>query len=109
MMIPGTRAKALLYYTRPMTKRGRRSFLGAVSFYRRYLEQLASYTATLSPATSKATPGKVEWTRVMKSAFYLICESISNACSLTIPLPEDEMSIVIDAAGSGIGGVLQVS
>ena len=64
--------------------------------------------ATLSPATSKAAPGKVEWTKEMESAFHLICESISNACSLTIPLPEDEMSIVTDAAGSGIGGVLQV-
>ena len=44
----------------------------------------------------------------MESAFHLICESISNACSLTIPLPEDEMSIVTNAAGSGIEGVLQV-
>ena len=46
--------------------------------------------------------------REIESAVHLICESISNACSLTIPLPEDEMSIVTDAAGSGIGGLLQV-
>ena len=104
MMIPCTRAKALLDYMRPSTKRALRSLLGAVSFYRRYLEQLVSHTTTLSPATSNAVPGKVEWTKEMESAFHLICESISNACSLTIPLPEDEMSIVTNAAGSGIGG-----
>ena len=51
MMIPDTRAKVLLDYTRPTTKRALRSLLGAVSFYRRYLEQLASHTTTLSPAT----------------------------------------------------------
>ena len=33
---------------------------------------------------------------------------ISTTCKLTIPLPEDVMSIVTDASGLGIGGVLQV-
>ena len=60
MMIPCTRAKAVLDYMRPSTKRALRSLLGAVSFYRRYLEQLVSHTTTLSPATSNAAPGKVE-------------------------------------------------
>ena len=44
----------------------------------------------------------------MESAFHRICESVSNDCVLTIPLPEDAMSILTDAFGSGIGGVLQV-
>ena len=44
----------------------------------------------------------------MDSAFHSICEYISNACVLTIPLPEDVMSVVTDASGLGIGGVLQV-
>ena len=44
----------------------------------------------------------------MESAFTSICEFISDACVLTIPLPEDAMSIVTDALGRGIGGVLQV-
>ena len=91
-----------------MTKRGLRSFLGAVSFYRRYVRLLASDTATLSAATSKAAPMKVAWTREMDTAFTHIRESMSNTCILTIPLPEDTMSLVTDVSGSGIGGVLQV-
>ena len=41
-------------------------------------------------------------------AFHNICACISTSCKLTIPLPQDVMSIVTDASGLGIGGVLQV-
>ena len=44
----------------------------------------------------------------MESAFTTICECISKACMFTIPFPEDVMSVVTDASGLGIGGVLQV-
>ena len=44
----------------------------------------------------------------MELAFSNICKSVSCSCLLTIPLPEDTMSIITDASGSGIGGVLQV-
>ena len=104
MAIPDKRAEALTKYTKPTTKRGLRSFLGAISFYRRYVELLASDTAVLSPATSKLAPSKVLWTEAMESAFHSIRECISNSCILTIPLPEDTMSIVTDASGLGIGG-----
>ena len=76
MSIPETRAQALLKYTRPTTKVGLRSFLGAVSFYRRYIRQLASDKATLSPVTSKAAPVKVSWTEGMELAFTNICRSV---------------------------------
>ena len=108
MSIPAKRVEALANYTRPSTKRGLRSFLGAISFYRRYVELLASQTAILSPSTSKLAPSNVLWTREMESAFHSICKLISDTCVLTIPLPEDVMSVITDASGLGIGGVLQV-
>ena len=108
MSIPAKRVEALANYTRPSTKRGLRSFLGAISFYIRYVELLASQTAILSPSTSKLAPSKVLWTREMESAFHYICKLISDTCVSTIPLPEDVMSVVTDASGLGIGGVHQV-
>ena len=84
MTIPETRAEALLNYCRPVTKRG----LGAVSFYRRYIKQLATDT---SPATSKDAPAKVSWTVVMEQAFHNIWRSVSCLCVLTIPLHEDNV------------------
>ena len=38
MSIPQHRVKALVEYTKPNTKKGLKSFLGAIGFYRRYVE-----------------------------------------------------------------------
>ena len=108
MTIPEDRARAIGEYRRPITKKGMRSFVGAVGFYRKYVEMLAKETAVLSPATSKSAPNRIQWTEEMVSAFNSIRHTIAHACSLTIPLVSDKISIVTDASGRGIGGVLQV-
>ena len=107
MTILDHRVQCLANYSRPVTKKGIRSFLGAISFYRRYVDLLAKETAVLSPSTSKLAPSRVLWTKEMELAFTNICELISNTCKLTIPLPEDVMSLVTDASSLGIGGVLR--
>ena len=48
------------------------------------------------------------WTEEGEWAFNAICECIFNSCSLCIPLPQDQFSILTDSSGLGIGGVLQV-
>jgi len=42
MALPAHRAEAFRHYERPKTKKGLRSFIGAVSFYRRYIHRLAT-------------------------------------------------------------------
>ena len=106
--IPQHRVQALATYTRPSTKKGLHSFLGAIKFYRRYVQQLAKETAVLTPLTSKLAPARITWTNERESAFHTICHQISNSCTLCIPLPEDAFSLVADASGVGIGAVLQV-
>ena len=108
MSIPQHRVEALAAYTKPCTKKGLRSFLGAVGFYRRYVVQLAEQTAVLTPLTSKLAPSHVVWTEERELAFSTICMHISQACTLCIPLPEDIFSLVTDASVLGIGAVLQV-
>ena len=108
MFMPAHRAQLLGNYSRPTTKKGLQAFLGSIGFYRRYVEQLASQTAILTPLTIKQAPHKVEWTEEGKIAFKTICATISNACSLCIPLPSDTFSLVTDASGLRVGGVLQV-
>ena len=108
MTIPEDRVRAIGEYRRPITKKGMRSFVGAVGFYWKYVEMLAKETAVLCPATSKSAPNRIQWTEEMVSAFNSIRHAIAHACSLTIPLVSDKISIVTDASGKGIGGVLQV-
>ena len=108
MSIPKARIQALKSYVKPTTKRGLRSFLGAISFYRKFAKDLAKYTAHLSPCTSKSAPSKVIWTESMDDAFHAIRELMCHNTKLVVPLPSDSFSIVSDASGLGLGGVLQV-
>ena len=108
MSIPERRVKAMKDYVRPKTKKALRTFLGVVSFYRRYIDMLAKYTATLSPATGKSAPNVVDWTEDRSQAFHAICKSVCNSCALVIPLPQDDFSLVTDASGFELGAVLQV-
>ena len=108
MSIPKARIQALRTYVKPVTKRGLRSFLGAISFYRKFAKDLAMHTAKLTPSTSKSAPPKVEWTDSMDDAFSAIRELMCTNTKLVVPLPSDTFSIVSDASGLGIGGVLQV-
>jgi len=102
------RVQALRNYTKPRTNKGLRTFLGVVGFYHRYIHMLAKYTATLSPATAKAEPNVVAWTKVMDEAFHAICKCVCDGCELEIPLPTDRFSLVTDASGCNLEAVLQV-
>ena len=102
------RVQALVQYQMPMTKRGLRAFLGSVGFYRHYEKQLASQTAILTPHTTKQAPSKIVWDEEGEVAFNHIVSIMSHTTSLCIPLPKDCFSLVTDASGLGIGGVLQV-
>jgi len=108
MSLPSHRAEALSTFSKPTTKKRLSAFLGARGFYRRYVQRLASQTAILTPLTSKAAPSRVEWSQEGERAFSIICCIISQTCSLCIPLPQDQFSVVTDASGFGISGVLQV-
>ena len=108
MSIPEHRVTALTTYTRPATRKGLRAFLGSIGFYRRYVQKLADQTAVLTPLTTKQAPQRVEWTTEGECAFRTICDHFCSVGQLHIPLTEDRLSIVTDASGRGIGGVLQV-
>ena len=108
MSIPEHRSTALANYTRPRTKKGLRAFLGSVGFYRRYLQKLAHWTSVLTPKTSKQAPSVVEWTGEDEVAFRNICSFFCSELTLCVPVLGDTISIVSDASGRGIGGVLQV-
>ena len=108
MSIPAHRTSALEHYTRPRTKKGLRAFLGSVGFYRRYLSKLADWTSTLTPLTSRQAPQVVDWTEERVSAFHAICNFFCSPPNLCVPIPSDMLSIVCDASGKGVGGVLQV-
>ena len=108
MTLPEHRVKVLANYRKPETKKGLRAFLGSVGFYRRYAKQLATQTAILLHHTTKQAPSRVVWSKEGEEAFNTILSSMAHTTSLCIPLPDDDFSVVTDASGLGIGGVLHV-
>ena len=72
------------------------------------MKDLASHAAVLTPMTTKTAPQKVVWTAEGECAFKCIVDYFCSPSVLCIPLESDEVSIVTDASGRGIGGMLQV-
>ena len=108
MSVPKHWVETLTNFTKPTTKKGLRSFLGAIGFHRRYIDLLVAQTAVLTPLTTSQAPSRIVWAKESELAFHTILSCISCNTELCIPLPEDLFSVVTDASGLGIGGVLQV-
>ena len=86
--VPEHRVVALVQYSKPVTKKGLRAFLGSVGFYRRYVELLAKHTAILTPLTAKLAPSKIVWTEEGEQAFTNICTCIANTVHYAYPSPK---------------------
>ena len=108
LAVPSHRATAMANFIRPRTKKQLRSFLGAASYYRKFVAGFARFSSALSPATSLTAPTTVDWTEGRLEAFEGIRVSLINCCVLTIPTLSDNFSLHTDASGQGIGATLNV-
>ncbi len=106
--VPELRIKAMSEFLLPRTKKQLRSFLGSMSYYRKFVDGYAKLSSTLSPAVSLRAPQQVIWTEEMMANFCKLKDSLCNHVVLTIPGPEDELVLYTDASGDGIGGCLHV-
>ncbi len=108
MSIPEARVEAIRNHPRPRTKKQLRSFLGLLSYYRRFVKDFASLSAPLVPHTSKVAPDKVSWTQELVNVFSKLCTPFSVSLSLVFPHRDDLYIVDSDASAMGIGGVLSV-
>ena len=106
--VPELRIKAMSEFLLPRTKKQLRSFLGSMSYYRKFVDSYAKLSSTLSPAVSLRAPQRVNWTEEMMANFCKLKDSLCNHVVITIPGPEDELVLYTDASGDGIGGCLHV-
>ena len=106
--VPEDRATAMKDFVRPVSKKQLRSFLGMMSYYRRFVLNFAKYSSLLSPSTSKFAPSVVDWSSDMLDAFNFLKGALVSVSVLTIPSQEDVFSLHTDASGLGIGATLNV-
>ncbi len=93
-------------FPRPSIIKELQAFLGMVNFYRRFLPSIAR---TLRPLTD-ALPGgrkgvdKLEWSAAMDAAFAAAKQSLLTATHLAHPTVGAELSVVVDASATHVGG-----
>ena len=78
LAVPAHRAAAMADFILPKTKKQLRSFLGAASYYRKFVQGYASMSSVLSPGTSKPAPSVIEWTEEGLEAFNKIKVCLVN-------------------------------
>ena len=106
--VPRHRATAMEGFIQPKTKKQLRSFLGAMSYYRRFIQGFAKYSSLLSPDTAKSAPNVVSWSGEKLDAFNHLKGVLVSVCMLTIPSQEDCFILHSDASGLGVGATLNV-
>ena len=102
------KVKAIEQFSRPVTKRNVRQFLGLAGYYRKYVKDFASHSFNLSEATRKSAPEKVVWTPALDSEFVYLKNMLCAVPALTLPTVGDEFLLQTDASGVGLGAVLNV-
>ena len=108
LAVPAHRAAAMAEYRQPHTKKQLRSFLGAASYYRQFVQGYARLSSVLSPLTTKSAPCVVCWTVEGLEAFARLKVSLVDVCVLTVPSQQDNFVLHTDASGKGIGATLNV-
>ncbi len=106
--VPEDRVTAMSDYKRPRTQRDMRAFLGAVGYYRRFIQNFASHSSVLTPSTSTKSPKVIQWTPAMDEAFMSLRSKLCNHVILTVPNVCDCFRVQTDASYLGLGAVLNV-
>ena len=90
----------------PVNKKGLRSFLGLVSFYRRFIPNLATLTAPLTDLLKKGCPDVLRPSPSQVESFESLKLSLSGAPVLKLPDMEAPFVGRVDASDVGVGAVL---
>ena len=96
--------KAIQQWPTPKTVRQIQSFLGAASYYRKFVPKFSQIAAPLIELLKRDTPWN--WTGSQQSAFDRLKHALTNAPVLKQPDYTKPFLIISDASQHGIGGVL---
>jgi len=98
------KVKAIKNWVPPTNVHELRSFLGAIGYYRNFIDEYAKTTAPLCKLLKKGV--KFKWNNEHDTKFNLLKEKLINAPILRFPRFDKEFIIRTDASYEGVGGVL---
>ena len=98
--------KAISELPTPQTKKLLRSFIGLVSFYRRFIPHASTYMVPLTEMLKKEVPEPLTWSSEALQAFQTTKDALIGDKVLKLPSIDKEFILRTDASGTGIGAVL---
>ncbi|XP_062599575.1 uncharacterized protein LOC134261133 [Saccostrea cucullata] len=90
----------------PNTKRQLRSFLGLLSFYRKFIPNFSSVALPLTDLTKKGSPNKIIWNQPQEKSFQSLKAMLLKSPILKLPDLSKQFILQTDASDRGIGAVL---
>ena len=100
------RVKAIQILEPPKTKKQLRSFLGMISFYRRFLPNLSTVTAKLTDLLRKGAKEPIQWGQEDKSLFEQVKDMLASPPVLMLPDLTKPFCLRTDASMYGMGAML---
>ena len=88
----------------PTNRKELRSFLGWVSYYRRFIKGFAKIASPLTEKTSENV--EFSWSEEMQAAFEALKKSLTTPPVLIYPKYEKEFIVATDASSRAVGAVL---
>uniref|UniRef100_A0ABD2WYB9 RNA-directed DNA polymerase n=1 Tax=Trichogramma kaykai TaxID=54128 RepID=A0ABD2WYB9_9HYME len=100
-----TKIEPIVSFPTPRTLKQLRSFLGAASWYRKFIEKFATIAEPLVKLTRKNI--KFTWTEEQEKAFSRMKAMIASVPMLARPISGNDVFVVqTDASSTGLGAVL---
>jgi hypothetical protein len=100
------KVQGILKVERPTTKSELRSYLGMISYQRKYIPMFADNASPLTDLLKKGKPNIIQWNDKAEYAFQYFKDKLSGSPILRLPDFSKEMHLAVDSSGIGIGGVL---
>lgn len=100
------KVKAILDLPLPRTKKQLRSFLGTVSFYRRFIPNLADIVAPVNDLLKKFRSNKLDWSEEQISRINTLKHKLASAPILVLPNYDKTFYVRTDASDTGLGAIL---
>ena len=96
----------IIEVSKPKTKKDLKSFLGAVGFYRKYIDRFAERAKSLTDMTRKGEPNGLNWSASADEAYLALKGKISEYHVLRLPQFGKPMILCTGASDVGVGAVL---
>ena len=98
--------KAIVDMPLPQTKKQLRSFIGTVSFYRKFISNFADILSPVNILLKKFSSNKLEWTNEQIKRIQILKDKLVQSPILTLPDYSKVFYLRTDASDTGLGAVL---